>query len=341
MNDIHHYPDPAVPPAENNRAIVLGEFGGLGLPVEGHTWEEKNWGYRNMYDSLQLLEKYESYYDQVHRFIRESGLSAAIYTQTTDVETETNGLMTYDRKIDKMGAENVFKANNNIVPPSLLSPVRIFTDNYSVALTNYRPDGKIYFTTDGNDPTVGSQLYQEPVKITETTVIKAFTQWEGIRSRTAAFTIEKKNPLPSINVYNLKPGLIASVYYGEFDKLPEFQTLRPAFTRSVTEISNMLAKRDSNFAIDFEGYLLIPADDVYGISLISDDGSRLFINGTEVIGNNGIHNLREEGGYFPLGKGYHKIRIEYFQREGGKGLKLLLEVPGHQKSNIPEPWLMH
>jgi len=113
VNDIHHYPDPAVPPAEENRAIVLGEFGGLGLPLEGHTWEQKNWGYRNMEDTLQLLEKYESYYDQVYNFVKNNGLSATIYTQTTDVETETNGLMTYDRKIVKMGVENVFRANTN------------------------------------------------------------------------------------------------------------------------------------------------------------------------------------------------------------------------------------
>jgi len=119
VNDIHHYPDPAIQPAEENRAIVLGEFGGLGLPVQGHTWEQKNWGYRNMEDTLQLLSRYASYYDQVHRFVRENGLSAAIYTQTTDVETETNGLMTYDRKINKMGAENVFRANHNIIPASL------------------------------------------------------------------------------------------------------------------------------------------------------------------------------------------------------------------------------
>ncbi|MCX6255493.1 MAG: beta-galactosidase [Bacteroidia bacterium] len=116
VNDIHHYPDPVVPPAEEKRAIVLGEFGGLGLPVQNHTWEQKNWGYRNMEDTLQLLSRYKSYYDQVHRFVKENGLSATVYTQTTDVETETNGLMTYDRKINKMGVENVFKANSDIIP---------------------------------------------------------------------------------------------------------------------------------------------------------------------------------------------------------------------------------
>ncbi len=339
--DIHHYPDPAVPAPETVRASVLGEFGGLGLPVQGHTWEEKNWGYRNMEDTLQLLARYESYYNQVHRFVRENGLSSIVYTQLTDVETETNGLLTYDRKINKMGVENVYKANHNIIPPSLESPVTIFTDSFSLRLSNYKPGGIIYYTTDGSEPQLSSNQFNEPVILTESTVIKAFTQWDALRSRTITMSIEKKKPLKSVEVFDLKPGLIASVHYGNFDKIPEFNTMKPAFKKTVTEISHKLARRDSNFALEYEGYLLIPADDVYGLSLISDDGSRLLLDGKVIINNDGIHGMREEGGYFPLGKGYHKIKLEYFQREGGIGLKLLLEVPGHQKSNIPDPWLLH
>jgi hypothetical protein len=194
INDIHHYPDPAVQPAEENRAIVLGEFGGLGLPLQGHTWEQKNWGYRNMDDTLQLLSRYESYFDMVHRFIKENGLSATIYTQTTDVETETNGLMTYDRKINKMGIENVFKANHNIIPPSITSPVRMFTDEYTVELKNYRDGGKIFYTIDGSNPSEISTQYIRPFKITETTTIKAFTKWNDSQSRSISYVIEKKNP---------------------------------------------------------------------------------------------------------------------------------------------------
>jgi len=110
VKDIHHYPEPAVPKAEKDRAIVLGEFGGLGLPVNGHTWEKKNWGYKNMTDSLQLLSRFSDFYSLARDLVNKKGLSATVYTQTTDVETETNGLMTYDRTINKMGVENVKKA---------------------------------------------------------------------------------------------------------------------------------------------------------------------------------------------------------------------------------------
>jgi Glycosyl hydrolases family 2, sugar binding domain/Glycosyl hydrolases family 2/Fn3 associated/Glycosyl hydrolases family 2, TIM barrel domain len=193
INDIHHYPEPAVQPAEEKRAIVLGEFGGLGLPLEGHTWEQKNWGYRNMADTLQLLSKYESYFDLVHRFVKENGLSASIYTQTTDVETETNGLMTYDRKINKMGVDNVFRANNNMIPASIVAQDRIFTDSLIVELKNSREGGKIFYTTDGKNPVEKPTLYTGPFKISETTTIKTFTKWDDARSRVASYLFEKKS----------------------------------------------------------------------------------------------------------------------------------------------------
>ena len=110
--DIHNYPEPRCPQVEENRAIVLGEFGGLGLPVKGHTWEKKdNWGYETMNDSTSLLQKYEDFYKTVYSMVEEKGLSASVYTQITDVETETNGLLTYDRKINKMGVENLYPIN--------------------------------------------------------------------------------------------------------------------------------------------------------------------------------------------------------------------------------------
>ena len=112
--DIHHYPEPVSPEAEKERAIVLGEFGGLGLPVQGHTWEQKNWGYEKMGDTTALLQKYTEFYSAVRQMVAEKGLSASVYTQTTDVETETNGLMTYDRKVDKMGTIKVKKAMSGI-----------------------------------------------------------------------------------------------------------------------------------------------------------------------------------------------------------------------------------
>ena len=99
--DLHNYPDPAMPHPGlfgAKQVLVLGEFGGLGLPIEGHTWQDKNnWGYQTFKNKDELLNRYSEMMNAIPRLI-EKGLSAAVYTQTTDVETETNGLMTYDRR---------------------------------------------------------------------------------------------------------------------------------------------------------------------------------------------------------------------------------------------------
>jgi beta-galactosidase/beta-glucuronidase len=114
VHDVHAYPGPAAPENEADRAAVLGEFGGLGLPVPGHTWqEEKNWGYRSFKTAAELTE---SYLDLLRllRLLIDRGLAAAVYTQTSDVEIEVNGLMTYDREMIKMDLERVTRANREI-----------------------------------------------------------------------------------------------------------------------------------------------------------------------------------------------------------------------------------
>lgn len=124
VRDIHSYPGPEAPPLEDRRAAVLGEFGGLGLPVSGHTWQaEKNWGYRSFKTGEELTEAYLQLIDKLVPLV-ESGLAAAVYTQTTDVEIEVNGLMTYDSAMIKMDAERISAANRRVygaIPPARAS----------------------------------------------------------------------------------------------------------------------------------------------------------------------------------------------------------------------------
>ena len=110
--DMHKYPGPGAPEPEVNRAGVLGEFGGLGLPLKGHTWQdEKNWGYRSFTNSEALTTAYVGLVEQLPGLIISHGLSAAVYTQITDVEIEVNGLMTYDRAVVKMNQDVITAAN--------------------------------------------------------------------------------------------------------------------------------------------------------------------------------------------------------------------------------------
>ncbi len=115
--DMHKYPGPGSPDPEPTRAAVLGEFGGLGLAVEGHTWTTEWWGYRGMADKDALTRQYVRLLGKVWGLKDSPGLSAAVYTQTTDVEIECNGLMTYDRALVKPDLEKIAAANRGEIPP--------------------------------------------------------------------------------------------------------------------------------------------------------------------------------------------------------------------------------
>jgi beta-galactosidase/beta-glucuronidase len=110
--DIHNYPDPAMPCPNifgKIQLLVLGEYGGLGLQIEGHTWQDEgNWGYQNVRSEEELLSRYETLISDLKELVPK-GLAAAVYTQTTDVEIEINGLMTYDRKKVKIPEEALKK----------------------------------------------------------------------------------------------------------------------------------------------------------------------------------------------------------------------------------------
>ena len=107
--DVHVYPGPEMPNLDKNRATVIGEFGGLGLPVEGHLWQQKkNWGYRSFKDQESLNDALNTLITKLIPIAKE-GVAAAVYTQTSDVEIEVNGLMTYDRKVMKVDVERFRK----------------------------------------------------------------------------------------------------------------------------------------------------------------------------------------------------------------------------------------
>jgi len=117
IRDIHVYPGPEAPPAVADRAAVLGEFGGLGLPLAGHLWQEKkNWGYRRFKTADELAKAYEALLGKLRPLI-ESRLSAAVYTQTTDVEIEINGLMTYDRAVLKFDPARTAAVHRKLQAP--------------------------------------------------------------------------------------------------------------------------------------------------------------------------------------------------------------------------------
>lgn len=114
MLDLHNYPAPEMYLYDAQRANVLGEFGGIGMICKEHLWEpDKNWGYVQFNSSQEATDEYQKYADMLYKLIPR-GFSAAVYTQTSDVEIEINGLLTYDRKVIKLDEERLRKINEKI-----------------------------------------------------------------------------------------------------------------------------------------------------------------------------------------------------------------------------------
>jgi beta-galactosidase len=115
--DEHRYPHPAFPfevPDYNGFIKVVGEFGGHGWPVDGHVWKvvERNWGYGGLPKSIDEFRG--RYAESIRKIVelKDQGVAAGVYTQTTDVEVEINGLLTFDRKVEKIAPDKLRELSN-------------------------------------------------------------------------------------------------------------------------------------------------------------------------------------------------------------------------------------
>jgi hypothetical protein len=344
--DRHHYPAPEPPRPEAARAAVQGEFGGLGYNVEGHTWRETGWGYDLFPDVETLSATYESFMSTI-REAAERGLSASVYTQITDVETENNGLLTYDRAVSKMDTAWVRKANRGLLPPVADLPAPIFVERATVTLhspAGARPGAVMRFTLDGSAPDGESPAYAAPLELTETTEIRARSWWpDGSTSRATTVPVERVAPTPaSPPEGDSAPGLAVDVFdhEGSWTALPDFDTLTATERIVAPTVTHEVEGRAENYGLRLTGWLEVPETGVYGFHLASDDGSRLKIAAL-VVDNDGIHGMRERVGWAALEAGLHPFEIVFFQGAGGVGLRLRMEGPGLPLQDLPAARLYH
>lgn len=102
-------------PDKHGRAVVLSEFGGYTLPLPGHRWGEKVFGYRRFSSPEALEQAFTRLYEKEILPAIPSGLSATVYTQLSDVEDECNGMMTYDRSVIKIRQDTVKSINQRLL----------------------------------------------------------------------------------------------------------------------------------------------------------------------------------------------------------------------------------
>jgi hypothetical protein len=334
--DIHDYPGPSAPPVEENRAAVLGEFGGLGLNVKGHQWTNTGWGYDLIPSPEELLVRYENLYRNLIPLI-DKGLSAAVYTQVSDIETENNGLMTYDRKVVKMDAALVALAHKGCMPPQPPGVARVFSGKTKIALQTIRPGAEIRYSFDENLPQEQWKRYTAPVPLSKTKSLFTKATWtDGSQSRTQRYDFQKVKPIKSKKPSKLQPGLLLNIYHGSWDSLPDFKTLTPVATKTVSTIDLSEAGREEDYGLVFEGWVEVSETSAYTFGCSSDDGSRLSVAGQLLINNDGIHGMKERSATLVLKKGKHPFRLEFFQKKGGQGLSIWWEGKDGKRGEIPQ-----
>jgi hexosaminidase len=221
-------------------------------------------------------------------------------------------------------------------PPECTTKDTAFTDALEVTLDNPLGRGEVRYTLDGSEPTHASPKYTQPLKLTDSTRLRARTFIDGGRSSDVAeYHFRKLRPIDPVPVPDAAPGLACAYYEGRFGQLPEFDQLEPVATSVVETFGLDARKRDDRFALTFTGYVEVPAEGTYTFHLKSDDGSRLLIGPEVVVDNDGLHAATEKRGPVILKAGRHPIRVEYFQAGGARALEVSYEGPGVAKQPIP------
>jgi len=220
--------------------------------------------------------------------------------------------------------------------PEIKYSSNMFIDQLHVTLNTQIPNGIIRYTTSGDEPTAGSPAAMKTLLLKSTTIVKAKTFLYNkavTESSTASF--EKVIPLPAMNISSASPGINYLVYEGEWSRLPEFDSLKPSSTGVVKYFDISSKQGSDDYAFVFDGLINIPSDGIYTFYLSSDDGSQLLIDHKVLIDNNGLHGIVEKNNEIPLAKGYHAIKVLFFERRGGDALQVQWKGPGFSDQVIP------
>jgi len=226
--------------------------------------------------------------------------------------------------------------------PVIESDGDIFLESREVTLSGHLENVDIHYTLDGTAPGRDSQLYDGPIRLTRTAVVKCQIFRDG---QAVSGVVEKAftqvEPREAVEREGVESGINYSYYYGDWDKLPDFDSLEPQSTGTMPGLTLTPSNRKEYYGFKFVGYFKVPVDGVYRFYLASDDGSRLFFGEDLVVDNDGLHGFEEAEGRIALQAGLHPFTVLFFQRTGGVDFEVSLAGPGMEKRTVPSAMLFH
>jgi alpha-L-fucosidase len=225
-------------------------------------------------------------------------------------------------------------------PPMISSETDIFVDALEVSVTSDRENVEIRYTLNGSSPTKSSGLIRGRLRLSETTVVSARC-YRGGKPVSAEVRKEfvKVRPVPSANLENVVKGIRFAYFEGDWDNLPNFSKLKPVKVGTLTTFDFSPRRENDHFGFEYKSYLQVPKDGVYVFSTDSDDGSRLYVGDNLVVDNDGLHGMTMRDGVAALAAGLHQLRVTYFDKTGGDGLKVYWKGPNISKQIIPDSLL--
>lgn len=244
-----------------------------------------------------------------------------------------------NEKTDRPYSEN---GEEIVKAPYIKSGDLLFESSTRVTLACDTEGSTIRFTLDGSEPNENSAIYTQPFEISETTVLKmqAYSQ-DKKPGNVFTWQFEKARQSEAIQSASELPGLHYNYFEKFFVTTADLDAVEPISQGTTSKFSIDEKKRDNYFGFRFNGFIKVPKNGIYTFYLKSNDGSRLYIDGEELIENDANHGVVEEPGKVALKAGLHKIMVKYFQCGGGKALQVSWSGRGVEKQEIPASVLFH
>ena len=222
--------------------------------------------------------------------------------------------------------------------PEISVQTQQFVHDATVTIGVHSPELEIRYAI-LNEPSESNLLvpnlrYTSPFEIDETCIVVAQSFYQGKPvSKSSSKKFEKVTPKQAVNITNVIKGTLdMKVFEGEWDELPNFNLLQPSSRKSVDKITSKPEAESQGR--QFTGYIHANQSNMYVFSLTSDDGSRLYIDDVLIIDNDGLHGPIQKEGAAALAKGWHPIRVEWFNKTGGAALQVQMGELGHPLQEI-------
>jgi hexosaminidase len=239
-----------------------------------------------------------------------------------------------------LDARNV---NYHVAAPAGLKQGLTLSDEVEIELSTPYKGAKIFYTTDGTEPSTSSTEYTSPITLniaSDPVEVQAVTiTSSGKASPVVSGSYKKSSLIASVNPLKIDAGIAVRLFEGNFNTVQKLGG-RPNSNYVATKVE-LPENQPDQFGLVMQGFINIPADGIYTFYTSSDDGSSLSIGNVLVVNNDGLHGAQERSGEIALKAGYHPILIKYFEAGGGESLKAFISGTNMEKQEIPADMLGH